>query len=1031
MVCALAGKAQQQRFANFSVKDGLPEKYIYSATQDATGYMWFGTGTGLYRYDGHRFKPFRSPLDRPGRNIVNILQTVGADSSGNLWLGSVNTLQWYQPGTNRFWAPNYALPIVKTLCDAYINNFNLTSGDNIYISSNSNYFFSFHKADSSFAHWGSLYPPTASKACLRVVVQQDGIWAIHAEGIYRFSASRQYTGFTAWPAGDITNAMYDNVAKDMVITTWGSGVIRFNLQTNHFKTEGGSANLNVENLFTIAQRPNGEIWAAGYNLFVLGNNDIPKTKYMQQKDNPYNLGITKIGSLFFDRENNMWICSHYGVAMMPWQNNQLRLRPLRDKVSKNTVEPARALLGINGTNELLIANTSTAGMMHYNMATDSLSTIINPLVKGPVDRARIIYLVEGSDGAVYCGDDVNFYRYLPATRQLLPFPLKDQHDKKITGVGRNVYDNKGNVLMGCKNNGFYIWHQPTNKLTHYNIWDIDKSADPAGGNVCYPTLVDRQNNIWFTSNNGVYEYRNANQQFYHHAWQPSDKNMPPPMASSIAQDKAGHYWIASVSNGLYELYFENGKEVLRNYTQNSNIGLATDYLYQVKADPYDSCLWINGHVGLMKFDPFAKQVLTLFNQQQGLAQNDGGYYFNILPDGKLAHLFYGFLNLIDLKQYRFNHKPPALAFNSVMVLNEERVYGLQPDKPILRLAHNENFLQIEFSALSFNNSNLNQYAYQLTGIDKDWVYAGNNNQVSYAGLKPGRYVFKVKAANNDGVWGAEKTLTIIIRPPFYATWWFIALSVLLVGGLIYWWNRRRIMQVKKEEKLKSDFRQQIAETEMKALRAQMNPHFIFNCLNSIQKYILQQDHLAASQYLTRFSRLIRLILDHSNQNQILLSSELELLKLYVEMEQMRFDNRFDFAIELGPGVHPEQVELPSMLIQPYLENAIWHGLLHKTSRGKLGLRFTLAEPAVMEISIEDDGVGRAMAAELKSKQVLKNKSYGMQITEDRIAIINQTQKINATCTVLDLYDVQGQPTGTKVLLRVPIQLIANNKPSII
>jgi LytS/YehU family sensor histidine kinase len=208
---------------------------------------------------------------------------------------------------------------------------------------------------------------------------------------------------------------------------------------------------------------------------------------------------------------------------------------------------------------------------------------------------------------------------------------------------------------------------------------------------------------------------------------------------------------------------------------------------------------------------------------------------------------------------------------------------------------------------------------------------------------------------------------------------------------------------------------------MKALRAQMNPHFIFNSLNSIQKYILKNEHFEASQYLTKFSRLIRLILDHSNQNSISLNSEIEMLKLYVEMESLRFDNKFDYKIITDENLQPDMVEIPSMLVQPYVENAIWHGLLHKETKGTLQLSFTKGEKNNLVVAIEDDGIGRQKAAELKSKQVLKKKSYGMQITEDRIAIINRVQHINATSAITDLEDENGNARGTKVELNIPLK----------
>jgi len=214
----------------------------------------------------------------------------------------------------------------------------------------------------------------------------------------------------------------------------------------------------------------------------------------------------------------------------------------------------------------------------------------------------------------------------------------------------------------------------------------------------------------------------------------------------------------------------------------------------------------------------------------------------------------------------------------------------------------------------------------------------------------------------------------------------------------------------------------LAEIEMKALRAQMNPHFIFNSLNSIQKYILKNDTFAASQYLTKFSKLIRLILDHSNQNFISLSSEIELLKLYVEIEDMRFDNQFDYHFEIAENLNSESIQIPSMIIQPYIENAIWHGLLHKETKGILSITFKEKDGCI-KVIVDDDGIGREKALEIKSKQVLKKKSYGLQITEDRIAILNKTQNSKTKISIIDKMDNTGHAIGTRVELLIPVKTI--------
>jgi ligand-binding sensor domain-containing protein/putative methionine-R-sulfoxide reductase with GAF domain len=212
----------------------------------------------------------------------------------------------------------------------------------------------------------------------------------------------------------------------------------------------------------------------------------------------------------------------------------------------------------------------------------------------------------------------------------------------------------------------------------------------------------------------------------------------------------------------------------------------------------------------------------------------------------------------------------------------------------------------------------------------------------------------------------------------------------------------------------------MTEVEMQALRAQMNPHFIFNCLNSINRYIVKSDQATASLYLTRFARLIRLILDNSNSKNVILSHELEALKLYIEMEALRFDKKFDYTIVVDKAVNPDNVELPPLIIQPYVENAIWHGLLHKETPGCLCISVNMPEENILECIIEDNGVGRQKAKDLKSKSATTRKSLGMKLTEDRLTLLNRYAELNASIDIIDLANGNGEATGTKVILKIPV-----------
>lgn len=236
-------------------------------------------------------------------------------------------------------------------------------------------------------------------------------------------------------------------------------------------------------------------------------------------------------------------------------------------------------------------------------------------------------------------------------------------------------------------------------------------------------------------------------------------------------------------------------------------------------------------------------------------------------------------------------------------------------------------------------------------------------------------------------------------------------------------NYEKLLEEKNEiikSQLEAEFNKKIAEIEMTALRAQMNPHFLFNVLNSIKLYMVQNDARTAARYLTKFSRLIRLILNNSKSAMIQLAEELSALELYIEMENFRFNNKFDYEIMVHQDVDVEDVDIPPMILQPYVENAIWHGLMHKEQgRGKLSIKIQPTEDGLYFV-IEDNGIGREKAMLIRTRTAAKHKSVGMQITRDRIAMANELFKTNASVKVVDLKDKFGNGTGTKVVIHLPV-----------
>jgi len=242
-----------------------------------------------------------------------------------------------------------------------------------------------------------------------------------------------------------------------------------------------------------------------------------------------------------------------------------------------------------------------------------------------------------------------------------------------------------------------------------------------------------------------------------------------------------------------------------------------------------------------------------------------------------------------------------------------------------------------------------------------------------------------------------------------------AFLLLIVFGII---SRLLYKRKRDEEQLRAEFKNQLAKAETIALRAQMNPHFIFNCLNSINSYVIDQKHETASDYLIKFSKLIRLILDNSRNETITIDKELETLKLYILLESARFDNKFACVYNVAEDVNTNTIMIPPMLLQPFVENAIWHGLMQKEGEGTITIDINKTDEELLNISIIDDGIGREKAAELKSKSAT-HKSHGLKVTSQRIEMMNRLNSTGAQVNIFDLKDDEGNALGTKIELIIP------------
>lgn len=427
-------------------------------------------------------------------------------------------------------------------------------------------------------------------------------------------------------------------------------------------------------------------------------------------------------------------------------------------------------------------------------------------------------------------------------------------------------------------------------------------------------------------------------------------------------------------------------------------------------------IWITNFNTLICYDP-ADSSFTYYDEQNGVSNAGFAVGQSVLTkDDKLLFCNNGML-IVDTK------KPmPRQPWSPEVFVNrlyDDGGYDLLDPSKTVNLKYNESKISLYYMGNSLIASNRFFYRYKMEGLDTGWSQPTKNNQVTY-NLKTGHYSFRIQSSYNEGGWKeSAKKISITVSPPWWQTLWFRVLVVAVLAAALYLLYRRRIRIIKN----KASIKQQMTELEGKALRAQMNPHFIFNSLNAIQELIVTENVHEGYQYLSSFSKLLRQVLNNSEKNTIPLSAELEMIRLQLSLESLRFKKSFNYSIEVEKNIEPEMINVPPLLLQPYVENAVWHGLRHKEGEKNLWIRIR-EEGDQLHIVIEDDGVGRQKAEEIKKQKLGAEQfeSKGSALSGQRIRLLNQQYSEMATVEYIDMVDGSNKATGTKVIINLPSNL---------
>ncbi|AXY74006.1 histidine kinase [Paraflavitalea soli] len=465
-------------------------------------------------------------------------------------------------------------------------------------------------------------------------------------------------------------------------------------------------------------------------------------------------------------------------------------------------------------------------------------------------------------------------------------------------------------------------------------------------------------------------------------------------------------WIATQSHGL--IGYKDGKIV---WSIRQKDGLTSDICRNVFIAANE--VWVGTDKGLNRIAWRKEHYnITTFTNADGLISNiinaihvDGSRVYVGTPAG---------LTTFDANKISLNSFC-KLRMMGVQAMNRQ----LPQDTLGFTLPPRGNAIRFDYVGISYRSAGDITYRYRLVGLNDDWQTT-RETFLSYPSLPSGDYELQVIATNKFGVESDMMHIPFRVEKLLWEKNWFRALILILAGAFIWLFVHTRLRKLRRQNDEKIQISNRMTELEQMALKAQMNPHFIFNSLNSVQQYVIDKDLLGANKFITEFSRLIRLTLDISSKTKISIYEEVSYLTTYLELEKTKFEDKFSYSITVSPDIDTSDWFIPPMILQPYVENSIRHGVRYrKDKEGHIRVSFSLDEHYLI-CQVEDNGVGRNKAGQYKSEMPIEYQSKGMSLTAKRIEMLNKNNAVPVLIEIEDLA-IDNMPAGTRVILRFPLE----------
>ena len=1027
--CSCSLLPAQYYFDRYTVV-GEEEEVRGILQEGADGFIWIGAPNGLYRYDGRNFKAYHhDPDDSLSLGGQHIYSMVALDDK--LWVGTEQGISIMDFEDHTF--VNHRLPKIywpgweENNSNRRVNAIFRDRQGEIWVGTHAFGIWHFDPHTGIFTPHSQrkykllrspLERPYKINAITQSAVNDSILWVGTSAGLIemnKYTATQQLHLFQDEDMLKETavNVILEVVAHEngLIYTgNWTEGVFTFDPATGQFQplvvSNDRHSITRKSHVRSIYPAPDGQLWfttSAGVGLYHPLTQRLTFAKSNDFSERDY-YGISMI-----DRRGRIWYNSGFGIYLFDPQLQQFEEHSFRELYFRNDAALAFNLAYDTARNKVIVCPLRADGIYLWDRTDKSWEK--QPFFPGEDRMLLVSDLTDLGQGQFLLTTREGIFRYNIHTRERRQVPLP----ASITpsNIRRTIHTQKGEIWISVLQEGVYRTDLRFSGFTQY------KTPIEYGevGLAHISTLFeDSHHNIWIKRRNGFSVYHYARDTFYNFLY-PLDPDNSFPVVFDFAEDRTGSIWTCNGAGWLGYMEAGHPEKGLVRKIAPETLGGINGYISELTTDARGE-VWGFTLDHILHIDPDSEQV-EKFSFQYGAAKSEF-FGFEILPDNKMFLGSWQSVFETDEQQLRKNDELPIPYLFSINFRNEKTgaPYPLFGKKP-LHLKHHQNFFTLNYSAQAFTLGDKVTFRYRLQGFD-DWKEVGNSQIATYTNVPSGDYTFELQAANNEGTWNeVPLIIPITIDQPWYHSILFYLGIVLFLGLFVLSVYQYRVNQIRNEARLKTDFEKKLASVEMNALLAQMNPHFIFNSLNSIDRFILKNKSRQASEYLNDFARLIRLILQNSRSESIRLSDEIETLELYLKMEQLRFKEKFSYTINIDPAVDVDRVEIPPMLVQPYVENAVWHGIMYLPEEEHGELRVDISsKDGTLTIQVTDNGVGRVRSREIKQRKVRHKQSMGMKITHDRIDLINSLYDANARIDIADLYNEEEKPTGTKVFITI-------------